>query len=341
MKEKQGYTVIGFGLAGAVLCWRLYRRNIPFRVVDSGKNTASKVAAGISNPVVFKRLTKSWMIDELLPEAEGLYSQIEADLGVPIIRRANIRRVFASVEEENNWSSLEGDDRFKAYLRSEGQLIDGIEAPFGTGVVITMGSLDLPVFLEQSEAYFKSKGIQFEHEVFDYNAVVPEKQYVFCEGYQFSANPWFNYLLLKPAQGEVLVIECPELNIDEVINKNVFIQPLGNSLFKVGATYNWTLREALITEEGKEELLEKLRTFLKYDFKIVGHQAGIRPTIPDRRPYLGTHPARSNLHIFNGLGTKGVMLAPYFSGHLLDHLLNGKELMPEVNITRYRKHFRE
>jgi len=68
---------------------------------------------------------------------------------------------------------------------------------------------------------------------------------------------------------------------------------------------------------------------------VVMHKAGIRPTVKDRRPFLGAHPDHNNLYVFNGLGTKGVSLAPYFAKHLVDHMVDGVELMKEVSIGRF------
>ena len=50
---------------------------------------------------------------------------------------------------------------------------------------------------------------------------------------------------------------------------------------------------------------------------------------------LGTHPEHKNVHIFNGLGTKGVTLGPYFSEKFMDYLFQGEKLPKEVNIERY------
>ena len=57
----------------------------------------------------------------------------------------------------------------------------------------------------------------------------------------------------------------------------------------------------------------------------------------ERRPFVGLHPKFSNIGILNGMGTKGVMLAPYFSNHFIEHLLDGKALDKEVDVRRFLK----
>ena len=77
------------------------------------------------------------------------------------------------------------------------------------------------------------------------------------------------------------------------------------------------------------------------DVEVLEHEVGIRPTVIDRRPLLGKHPEFDNILIFNGLGTKGVMLAPYFAQHLVDFIEgNILELEGEVNINRFNKYFK-
>ena len=66
-------------------------------------------------------------------------------------------------------------------------------------------------------------------------------------------------------------------------------------------------------------------------------QAGVRPGSADRRPFIGTHPKNDNYHIFNGLGSKGYMLAPLLSLEFAQHLIEGTELHAEVQLSRYNK----
>jgi glycine/D-amino acid oxidase-like deaminating enzyme len=149
------------------------------------------------------------------------------------------------------------------------------------------------------------------------------------------ANPYFKNLPLDGTKGELFIIKAPDLNIDVIINTSIFILPLGNSLFKVGATYNWEDKTDLPTDQGKQELIDRIKELLHCDFEIIEHLAGVRPTVNDRRPLLGTHPSHKNIHILNGLGTRGVMLAPAMALDLFNYIENQKPLDKSVNIERY------
>ncbi len=51
---------------------------------------------------------------------------------------------------------------------------------------------------------------------------------------------------------------------------------------------------------------------------------------------LGAHPENKNVVVFNGLGTKGVSLSPYFAHHLATWLEGNGDLSTEVNIYRFK-----
>ena len=161
------------------------------------------------------------------------------------------------------------------------------------------------------------------------------KHIVFAEGFGMHSNPFFNYLPLDGTKGELFIIRAAELDLDVIINTSVFILPLGDNLFKVGATYNWDDKTSTPTAEGKQELIERIKEILTCDFEIIEHFAGVRPTVKDRRPLLGSHFKNKNVHILNGLGTRGVMLAPAMALDLFDYIETGKPLEKSIDIKRY------
>ena len=112
--------------------------------------------------------------------------------------------------------------------------------------------------------------------------------------------------------------------------------PIGNDLYKVGATFNWEDKTNESTAEGREELVKKLESFLQCEYEIVDQSAGIRPTVIDRRPMIGVHPEHKHLAILNGLGTRGVMLAPLMAKNLYGLLENDDHLENEISIDRFK-----
>lgn len=72
-------------------------------------------------------------------------------------------------------------------------------------------------------------------------------------------------------------------------------------------------------------------------FEVVYQSAGIRPTVKDRRPLVGQHSQYKNLYILNGLGTRGVIVAPAISKQLYDLIEQNEPLESEINIARFNK----
>lgn len=81
----------------------------------------------------------------------------------------------------------------------------------------------------------------------------------------------------------------------------------------------------------------QLRLILKHPFKIIDHLSSVRPTNLERRPFVGTHPIYNNIGIFNGMGTKGCSLSPYFADEFTQFLLYGKAINPLADVKRFEK----
>jgi glycine/D-amino acid oxidase-like deaminating enzyme len=92
---------------------------------------------------------------------------------------------------------------------------------------------------------------------------------------------------------------------------------------------------------GREWLISKLNQFLRLPYTILEQRAEIRATVQDRRPLLGVHPKHKNMFIFNGVGTRGVLMSPLLSQWLFEFIENNKKLPASVNINRFEnKYFR-
>ncbi|WP_167608993.1 NAD(P)/FAD-dependent oxidoreductase [Maribellus sediminis] len=344
--KKTEYLIVGQGLAGTMLAFEMLERGMDFRIVASkSKSKASVVAAGMINPLVYKRLTKSWLADELLPEMEAKYRELERILGASFYFRKKILKPLSD-QETTLWkekSALPGFDKYIEDIVIESP-VPGIKTAPAYGVVRGAGYLNLYDFLNHAKSFFIEKKLLFEKEFrFGSSAVFEAREFraekvVFCEGYHLRQNPLFDFVKMNPAKGEVLLIHAPGLSEEFILNKKVFVLPVGNQRFKVGSTYEWEDLSEQPTQKGKESILERLDELIKVEYTIENHWAGIRPTVSDRRPVLGQHPEHDNIFLFNGLGTKGVMLAPRFAREMCDFLTGTNlELMKEVDIKRFYK----
>ena len=338
------FLIVGQGIAGTTLVHKLYEYGNSVHLIDNKhQSSSSLIAAGVLHPMSFKRAVLSWKADSLIPLAKAYYNSFEATFKTKVFHELDMTRVFSSMEEQNNWQGRMADSPMKEFI-ADNEL--SLDFPFGSGKVNTAGRMDVALYLNRSNKFFKEEEIISE-EQFDYSQLtysetgieykgIVAENIIFCEGYKVNQNPYFNYVPLNPTKGEVLIIKTKDLP-NCILSQGCFVMPIGNDKYVLGATYDRDSINQEPTKIGKEELLKKLKNIGDFDFEIIEHRAGVRPTTHDRRPILGTHPKYKSLHIFNGLGSKGVMLAPYFAGELIDHITKGTQLNKEVSVSRYSK----
>ena len=341
------YIIVGSGLAGIAFAETLLQHDKTFVVFDNNSQNSTRIAGGLYNPVILKRFSQVWNANAQLETAHKLYAVIEQKLNVQLDFKVPIYRKFFSVEEQNNWFTASDKPNLSPFLSTTivHKKYNSIESPFGYGEVLQTGYVDTVALLEHYHQYLKDLNL-FNENKFNYEDLVlfddhveyqnlKAKHIVFAEGFGMHSNPFFNYLPLDGTKGELFIIRAAELDLDVIINTSVFILPLGNNLFKVGATYNWDDKTSTPTAEGKQELIERIKEILTCDFEIIEHFAGVRPTVKDRRPLLGSHFKNKNVHILNGLGTRGVMLAPAMALDLFNYIETGKPLEKSIDIKRY------
>ena len=181
---------------------------------------------------------------------------------------------------------------------------------------------------------FYHNDLLFEGNLAIYNNLQASK-IVFCEGFGVKQNPYFNHLPLEEVKGEIITIHAPKLEIDFLLKSTLFVLPLGNHRYKVGATFNHKDKTSIPSIEGKEELVDKLKKVITVPYEIIDQSAGIRPAVKDRRPLVGVHDKYPQLAILNGLGTRGVMIAPSMAKELYGLLEEGIDLDPEINCNRF------
>jgi len=310
------------------------------------------VAAGLWNPIVFRRINKSWMADEFIEELETFYPNAEKILESHFYIERPVHRVHGSKQERDKWFEKNKLPGFEPYLFEPTSAHATAVEPnpeFGQGEVRHAGYLDTPEFLSSSRRYFVEQEMLREAELSlapsltELESLIGQKpaRIIDCRGSKSAESPWWSYLPFGLTKGEVLTIKSEQLNLDRTFNAGFFLLPLGDNLFKLGATFSWKDKSLQPTEAGKQELIEKFEKYFSVDYEIVDHRAGIRPTVQDRRPLIGCHPVIRDLYLFNGLGTKGVMLAPFLSREFVQSIIEDKPLSPEVDIKRFEKYLGE
>lgn len=341
------FFIIGQGLAGTTLAWHLLEAGADVQIIDQAKkHTSSWAAAGLYNPVTGRKMKKTWQADLLFPYLQAFYRKIERKTGSTFLHAKPIYRPFFSVEEQNDWMAQANNKAYAPFVEqvaSQSMFSQAVNDPYGGLLLKQCGYLAVTDYLDASRRYFREKGI-YRKQRFDYEQLSLKKdtallhgaearQLIFCDGPEATDNPYFSWLPFSPVKGEVLLIK-PEQPHEVVYNRGIFVLPTGETC-KVGATYNHRDLTYRPTESGRQYLEEKLRKLCKFRYEIVGQKAGVRTATRDRKPFVGIHPVHKPLAVFNGLGTKGVSLAPYFANQFTAFLGGGQSLDEAVNIQRF------
>jgi glycine/D-amino acid oxidase-like deaminating enzyme len=342
------FIIVGAGLAGISFAETALLNNKTFTVISDDSQNSSRVAAGLYNPVILKRFSLPQDAAVHLEYMGPFYERMQQRLGAKFDYDLPVYRKFASVEEQNNWFQAADKPALETFLFPKILHTDysGLPAPFGFGKVLHTGYVDTVALLEAYHAFLNNHDWLVKN-TFDHSQLVVKDEFVeykgikarniiFAEGFGIHANPYFNHLPLDGTKGELLLIKAPGLNLDMVVNASIFILPLGNDIFKVGATYEWYDKTAEPTQAGKDELVEKLNELISCEYEILEHLAGIRPTVKDRKPLIGTHPQYKRVHLLNGLGTRGVMLGPSMAKELYESIISGNPVRREVGLQRFK-----
>jgi glycine/D-amino acid oxidase-like deaminating enzyme len=350
MTKTTDFIIIGHGLAGAITAFEVEKRGYSCLVIDQeAPVTSSKIAAGMYSPINPKRMTLLWNYESFIPFALDTYKQIEKQLGVVVLHETKVVNALGSAKELNDISLKEEDSAFTNFITytSANPLING---PFGSFIIDKSGWVNVPILLQSQKNYLLSKQAYIANEV-DWNEVQQDaegnwlangfksKHIICCDGFNRQTNPFWSFIPPHATKGDELIIEAKELPENHIWKKGVYLVPLGNHQFRVGATYDKQYTTEQPEAHAYNELKEKLDEMLNCSYKIVKHEAAIRPTTHDRMPVIGEHPLYKGMFVMNGLGTKGVIFAPSMANMLLNAIENGTPILRDVNVLRYKKYY--
>ena len=278
--------VIGFGLAGACVALQLQRAGFEVRVVDDGKPGSSMMAAGLVNPVAGRNFEPSWEVAEAWAVARPFYESVGGGLfhEVPILRL---------------WRDEKDRSKFARKREVVARWVDEVT---DEGVVWKEGGwLNCPEFLESARGELRRKGVEF-------GEMVGSERQVWCAGAAGLIRGDFEGVNHRSAKGEILTVRIPGWREERILNRSGWVIPVGEDLYRVGATYDWDELESGPTDEGRAKVEAILRSFTDHEFEVLDHAAGVRPIIDRSKPVVRFQEGRG--WMVNGLGSKGVIYAP-------------------------------
>lgn len=345
MITKKRVLIVGGGVAGISLSHHLLSDGHQVVLLDDGKNVSSVIATGMVNPMSFRRTLLSWNATQFVQYAKSFYLELESLTGQKFLNELTIRRLFSSDEERLIWDRRSEEMEFTPFIESLSKSDLTFKfATLGSGRVKQSFWVDAPAFMSAMHKLLKQKGV-LKTQTFTYGDFDPVSTtykgdvydvVVFANGYRNFENPYFKDVSVQTAKGQEIKVRWPAYSGKESLHRKCFMLPIGSNVFRVGATYEWDQMDTQITEEAKQDLLLKIKSITDDEVEVLHQHAGIRPTSPDRRPLVGQHKEFKNLYLFNGLGTKGYLIAPSLADNFTRHLSEGTDLMNETRLYRFK-----
>ena len=323
--------VVGFGLAGALLAWELRKLDVDVSIIDLGETeTSSHVAAGMITPVTGRRLKPTWRCAELTEVAHSVYGEIETAHSIELWTEWALRRVFRE-EVMVEWFR-ERLQRGEYEPLTVNEILPGfhddVEYPFGGFSHDGVATINIPLMIETLRKTLEITALGSGG-----NADVT----VHCTGYRAHTDELWSWLPIEPSKGEILDVTIPGLHLDHVLTNGTWLLPIGGEQYRIGATHDWDDHDPQPTEDGKRRLLHAAQQLVNRTIIVDKHRAAIRPSTKFKRPLAGFHPLDPTQAVFNGLGTKGALQAPWAAKQLARHIVLGEPLDHEIDIQRWWK----
>ncbi len=345
------FLLIGRGIAGSLLGRALRAGGANVGYVDAPVQTAAtSVAAGIINPITGRRFVKSWLIDDLLPVAAVTYRQWEKEVGEQLYFERPLYRTLFNRGDENDWMARAADPAYADYLgpvshEPPSGYAGRVLPAYAYGRVLRAAQVRIDRAVELSSRPLVEAG-ELHHDTFDYSQLqingdgvsyrdLRADHLIFCEGWRNRFNPWFGHLPLRGNKGQVLTARLAGPPPGEILKHRVFTVPYADGNCWVGASSENIFADDAPTPEQGKLLENRLADCWTAGYELLSHRAAVRPTVTDRRPIIGRHPEHARLGIFNGLGTKGASLGPYWAVRAAAYWLRSEELGTEVGLERF------
>jgi len=349
--ENSKILIVGAGLAGILLALELESQGADCLLTGwPFPGQASAIAAGIINPITGRHLKKTWLADRLLPFAKQHYKELEKRLGARFYFDLPNIRPLLSQEEADMFRHKIEQEALQDWIEWQPQPPNGplphLHAEAGYLITKYGGYVDVPTLLLAAKQYLLGRGKYITAQVQPTDVGNGSNnshiwmgqqfaQVVLCLGSWGKGWPGQEHLPLQPLKGELLILSDNKgTPLPGVLNRNSYLAPRADGSLWAGSTYQHKYDDVLPTEKGGNQILEKVAAYYNAPMQVLQHKAGLRPSVADRRPLVGEISAKPNTFVFNGLGTKGVTLGPFFAAQLVGNILRGTEIDPACNPER-------
>ncbi len=328
-------VIVGAGLAGSSAAACLAKTESVLLVDKHRVGTGtSSIGWGLANPIMAKQGRVVWQARQALENLDSLIRESDAGHCVDareLWRPAQSEKMARQFERTGELHTdlctfLSAQDAEKRYPQ--------FKSPFGGLRIRRSCAVSIPDYTRCLTALAEKRGAQLgegfelvniETKTTGVTATfdtIEGKKTVECKRLLLTTGPdlyMSTNLNLHRIKGQSLVLVIPD-----GLRSVPHVSGSGYAIFHtdkvtIGSTYNHTFDNLNPSEEGADIIFSKIAKTIPAvrSWEIVSQSAGIRVTVPGSYlPILGPLPGNKRVWIFNGLGSKGLLMSSLISHEL-------------------------
>ena len=329
-------TIIGAGLMGRLLAWRLSRAGYAVTLYDAGPEdstcSAAHTAAAMVAPVAERplchdsvfyagcRSLELWpvLLDELYT-CTGMRVHINRS-GTVLVAHAADQAEMLNFERDLTRAGIYRSDLVTQLSGTELRKTEpGLSPEFNGGYLLpSEAQIDnrslLPALLAAArkhgaECIFNSP-LDINDDGFFFNGMPLQADlFIDCRGAGAGQNNG-----IRGVRGETLWVECPEVDIRRPVRLlhpryHLYLVPRGNGVYQLGATELESADRSPVSVRSAMEMLSAVWTLAPEfaEARILSMETNLRPASSNHRPVITM---TDNRLFINGLFRHGYLLAP-------------------------------
>mgnify|MGYP000131931555 CR=1 FL=1 len=364
MNRHIDFCILGGGIAGLSIADALSERDIECLVVEKNDigSGASGTPGGLVNPATGRRAKKSWKAEQGYEAiAENLYKVQSYSSNSFFQKNGLLRpalyekmaRKMKDQYENTSWPDDWCEWKTKKQIQ---EIHPGITCVDG-GLWLPVGlTVDIGSYMVAYAKYLKKAGVEIitnndpkeihqqttdKWKIVIEGEIIIANHLIYATGHYTKETKYWDWLPINLIKGQVAKFkkENDPLSFSHSISSLGYIARLDEEdTFIQGSTYEHDFIHLNPDTEGEDYLRKRMqRTLPKLEEQsaLVDQWAGVRTSTPNYKPILGEHPEYKNLHVFSGLGSKGLLFGKFLAEHYVDHLTNKEPLYPEIAIERF------
>ena len=322
------FLIIGQGIAGSILAYKLMRCGYSVLVVDDNHKSAASIAAtGLIQPLSGKYLSLADINNQFIDCAIDFYKEIDQFLNISSFSKLKSYKILND-KQISIIEKKKKKQKFLDYISSHYLSVPHLQNK-QTCIELkktyrVIPKIILAAFKDYyiSEKSYLEKSFDLNECKFNQNHVsfkgMKAKTIILCNGFKISTLPFFKDINFEHVKGESLCIKSKERPFNYITQSSCWAAPL-DSGYHIGSTYSKELN-LHPTRAARDTFNIFLDTINIEIDKTISHQVGIRCVTQSRKPLIQQSKICKKVWAFTGFGSKGFMTIPYYANALIKRI---------------------